>query len=149
MRQTVNINPFLLAVSVFLLASCAGSGKVDSPESETPGSEIQEKFLDAIQNNDIDAVRQLLRTGKVDMYRDVPGSGSRRPMPILLWAINANRSLSIITELVDYYTEPLDDIVDRDGNNAWYYATLRKNTSVQNLLRQKGIRTTNAENTQW
>jgi hypothetical protein len=70
-------------------------------------------------------------------------------MPILLWAIDTNRSLSIIAELIEHYTDPLDDIVDRDGNNAWYYATLRRNTAVQRLLQQKGITTTNAENTQW
>jgi ankyrin repeat protein len=148
MRQILNISSLLLTVAVFFAVSCAGNSKVVVSKSEIPDSEIQTKFLDAIQRNDVDSVRQFLRTGRIDMYRDVPGAGSRRPMPILLWAINENRSLSIITELVEYYTDPLDNIIDRDGNNAWYYATLRKNSAVQNLLRQKGIRTTNAENTQ-
>jgi ankyrin repeat protein len=106
-------------------------------------------FMWACDNNNVDLVRSLIESGKVDMYMDLPGQGSQRALPVLLWAINTGKSRAIITEIIDYYTEPLDDIVDRDGRNAWYYATLRKNTAVQNLLRQKGISTTNAANSQY
>jgi ankyrin repeat protein len=106
-------------------------------------------FMWACDNNNVDLVRMLIESGKVDMYMDLPGQGSQRPLPVLLWAVNTNKSRSAIVEIIDYYTEPLDDIVDREGRNAWYYATLRRNTAVQSLLKQKGISTANAANTQY
>jgi hypothetical protein len=142
------------AVCAVLIFSCAGGPKKEKPGA-TPsrpalsGNAVsQSAFFDAIEANNVDEVRRLMDSGQVDMYMDVPGAGSTRPMPILLWAINTNRSLTIITEIVDYYTEPLDELVDREGRNAWYYATLRKNAAVQKLLQQKGITTDNAANTQ-
>jgi ankyrin repeat protein len=131
-------------------AQKAGPDKAPQPASPAASGspDIQAEFLTAIERDDVDSVRTLIATGKVDMDRAVPGAGSRRAMPILLWAIDTNRSFSIITELVEYYTDPLDEIVDRDGRNAWYYATLRNNARVQSLLRQKGIDTANAANTQ-
>jgi hypothetical protein len=81
------------------------------------------------------------------MYMDIPGQGSQPAMPVLLWAINTNKSRSILVELIDYYTEDLEELVDRKGNTAFYYAKLRKNTAAQNLLRDKGLAIENAANT--
>lgn len=129
-------------------ADASPASPAPEPDRNASG-DIQSQFLAAVEQNNVDAVRRLMAGGKVDMYRDVPGAGSRSPMPILLWAIDTRRSDSIIEEIINYYIEPLDEIVDRDGRNAWFYAALRNNKRVQNLLEKKGISTTNAANTQW
>ncbi|MDR3058199.1 MAG: ankyrin repeat domain-containing protein [Prevotella sp.] len=139
-----------------ILALLQGKGSVTqvalgnaAVELNTRMTDAQKKFVEALESNNIDAVREWLSTGKVDMYQDVPAQGSRPPLPILLYAIDTNRSQSIIAEIINYYNSSLDDITDRDGKHAWYYATLRNNATVQRLLREKGINEKAASNTQW
>jgi ankyrin repeat protein len=106
-------------------------------------------FMYACDNNNIDMVREFLESGRIDMYQDLPGQGSQQALPVMLWAINTNKSNAIIREIIDVCrTESLDDFVDRQGRNAWYYATLRKNVAVQRMLRDAGISMENAANTQ-
>jgi ankyrin repeat protein len=106
-------------------------------------------MMAAVETGNVDLVRALLDTGYVDMMRVLPAQGSSGPLPLLLWAINTNKSQAIITEIIEYYSDFLDEMVDREGRNAWYYADLRRQPAIKRRLEQKGITVQNAQNTQY
>jgi ankyrin repeat protein len=93
----------------------------------------------ACENDNAEMVRTLIELGRINMHQEMAVQGAQESLPVLLWAIQTNKSYNVIAQLLAYYTDPLAEIVDRDGNNAMHYAILRKDTRVIRLLQQNGI----------
>jgi ankyrin repeat protein len=89
----------------------------------------------ACEANDAAMIRLLIESGRVDFGLMVSGTGVE--LPLLLWVINTRKNESIIEEIINHTTEPLENIVDRQGRNAMDYAVTTNNRHVQFLLRQK------------
>lgn len=105
-------------------------------------------FMLACESNKIAMVRAFLNLGKVDLYEDLPGEGSRPAGPVLLWAIDTGKSTAILTELISAYNDPIDELVDRSGRDAWWYADRRNNKAAKRLLDETRLAQERAANTQ-